>query len=125
MEDNQKRRKQYSIFEKQLILRQHYRDRVPLATLARQYNVSRFAIHKWKDWVNIDKDPVMPHGKVEQMLAELEKLRQENQVLKKSVEELTYEKTCHKILIDELKKTFQAKSSLPSRPKSSKKKRSR
>lgn len=125
MEEVRKNGRRFSVFEKQVILRQYYKQGVPLATLARRYNVSRGAIYKWKTWIDIKKDPEMPHGKMEQMLAELEKLRSENQILKKSVQDLSYEKTCSKILINELKKSFLAKNASKPPQKRSLKKSSR
>jgi hypothetical protein len=115
----------YSIYEKRHIIRQHRENKVPLAVLSRRYSISTFCLYKWNKMIDLNKDPDVPHGKLEELLAELEQLKSQNQLLKKSVEDLTLEKTCNRLVIDELKKTFQAKSSSGLQKRSSKKKRSK
>ena len=119
----QNRLKRYSIFEKRHILRQHRENKVPLAVLSRRYSISTFSLDRWNKMIDLNKDPNVPHGKLEELLAELEQLKSQNQLLKKAVEDLTLEKTCNRLVIDELKKTFQAKKSLVSRKLSSKKRK--
>jgi transposase-like protein len=97
-------RRQFTIWQKRLILREHVEEGVSVSLLSRKYQVHPVTIYSWKRMIDLAGDPVDPHAAIDDLLAELERVKKENHRLKLAVGELTVEKLCQQDVIDSFKK---------------------
>jgi len=97
-------RRQFTIWQKRLILREHVEEGLSVSLLSRKYQVHPVTIYNWKRMIDLAGDPVDPHAAIDDLLAELERLKKENHRLKFAVGDLTLEKLCQQEVIDSLKK---------------------
>lgn len=97
-------KRQYTVGQKRLILREHVEQGVSISALSRKYQVHPVTIYSWKRMINLTEEFKDPHGSIDELLEELDRLKKENHRLKLAVGELTVDKTCQQELIDSLKK---------------------
>lgn len=97
-------RRQFTVWQKRLILREHVEQGVSITYLARKYQVHPVTIYQWKRVVDLCGKMKDPHGDMDELLEELDRLRKENHRLKLAVSELVVEKSCQKDVISEFKK---------------------
>lgn len=105
-------RRSFSKEQKATILNEFFHNKCSMIEIGAKYNVDPVTLARWKRSMS-DKDPGMNHSQAK-LLAELEKQKKENQLLKKLVANLSIDK---EILTDAVeilkKKTEESKSKLP------------
>jgi transposase-like protein len=97
-------RRQFTVWQKRLILREHLEQGVSISLLARKYQVHPVTIYQWKRMVDLAGDPKDPHASIDELLAEMDRLKKENHRLKLTVGDLSVEKLCQQEIIESLKK---------------------
>jgi len=97
-------RRQFTVWQKRLILREHVEQGLSISLLARKYQVHPVTIYNWRRMVDLAGDPEDPHGSIDELLAELDRLKKENRRLKLTIGDLTVEKACQQEVIESLKK---------------------
>ena len=73
-----------------------------LSELARKYEISSVMLYKWRK--RMDKEVTAPHPKSQCIVSELERIRKENEHLKRALGELVVEKQVLKTANEILKK---------------------
>lgn len=97
-------KRQFTVWQKRLILREHVEQGISISLLARKYQIHPVTIYGWKRSVDLAGEHKDPHASIDELLAELERLQKENHRLKISIGDLTVEKTCQQEIIESLKK---------------------
>ena len=97
-------RRQFTVWQKRLILREHVEGGVSITYLARKYQVHPVTIYQWKRMVDLSAEMKDPHGSIDDLLQELDRMRKENHRLRLTVSDLVVEKSCQQDVIDAFKK---------------------
>lgn len=96
-----KLKKIFSLSQKRQILREHYEDGLSISALSRKHQINAVTLYSWKK-VFMSSDKVK--SKADEQAEELERLRKENEALKKVVADLAVDKAILKEAVEILKK---------------------
>ena len=100
-------RRQFTVWQKRLILREHVEQGVSITYLSRKYQVHPVTIYSWKRMVDLTAEMKDPHASVDELLRELDQLRKENDRLRLAVADLVVDKAVQADVIDAFKKREQ------------------
>lgn len=100
-------RRQFTVWQKRLILREHVEQGVSITYLSRKYQVHPVTIYSWKRMVDLSAEMKDPHASVDELLRELDQLRKENDRLRLAVADLVVDKAVQADVIDAFKKREQ------------------
>jgi transposase-like protein len=100
-------RRQFTVWQKRLILREHVEQGTSITYLARKYQVHPVTIYGWKRMVDLSAEMKDPHASVDELLRELDQLRRENDRLRLAVADLVVEKAVQGDVIDAFQKREQ------------------
>jgi transposase-like protein len=114
-------RRQFTVWQKRLILRELVEQGRSVSLLARKYQVHPVTLYNWKRTIDLADDFKDPHGTIDELLAELDQLKKENHRLKMAVGDLTVDKACQQEIIESLKKRAREALLAKSHTKSSRK----
>ena len=90
MEAASSRRQFFSLEKKQSIIKEHYSEGISIPVLARKYGVHAITLYNWKRQMKHKKNekPINPEF-IQNLIAENDRLKTENQTLKAKVGDLT------------------------------------
>lgn len=90
MEAASSRRQFFSYEKKQSIIKEHYSEGISIPVLARKYGVHAITLYNWKRQMKHKKneEPINPEF-IQNLIAENDRLKTENQTLKAKVGDLT------------------------------------
>lgn len=90
MEAASSRRQFFSLEKKQSIIKEHYSEGISIPVLARKYGVHAITLYNWKRQMKHKKneEPINPEF-IQNLIAENDRLKTENQTLKAKVGDLT------------------------------------
>lgn len=100
-------RRQFTVWQKRLILREHVEQGSSISFLARKYQVHPVTIYSWKRMVDLTGEMKDPHASIDELLQELALLRTENDKLRSCVADLVVQKAVQTDVIDAFKKREQ------------------
>ncbi|MCK5072708.1 MAG: transposase [Bacteriovoracaceae bacterium] len=106
---NTSKRRQFSKEQKCAILAEYFERKSSMVSIAREHGIHAVTLANWKREMS-DKDPKMNHSKAD-LIAEVEKQKEENKRLKKIVGDLSLDKEILQEAIEIFKKN-------PKNPKS-------
>jgi transposase-like protein len=110
-------RRRYGYYEKRAILEEHINLGLSLSILSRKYQIHPVTLYSWKRMLTVSEDtPQKPN--IEEILAENERLKKENKHLKKSVANLSIDKSILTDAVEILKKKSQERALLQQQKKS-------
>lgn len=100
MSATQKTKRTYSITQKEQILREHFDHGLSMSAISRKHQISAVTLYAWKKmFMSSDKSKSAPDEK-----SEIEKLKRENEALKKVVADLAVDNAILKDANEILKK---------------------
>lgn len=97
-------RRQFSWYQKQVILKEHFDKGLSISRLARKYQIHPVTLYGWKRMFTMTKENPLPQADGDELLAEIEALKCENAHLKKTVAELVVDKSILTEAVEILKK---------------------
>lgn len=100
-------RRQFTVWQKRLILRELLEGGTTVSALSRKYQVHPVTIYQWKRVVDLTGTMKDPHASIDELLQELDKMRKENKRLRDAVGDFVVEKACQQDIIEEFKKREQ------------------
>ena len=80
-------RKHFSRAQRELILKEHTEQGIPISQLARKNGIHAITIYQWKRKMDQDNDAISPE-KIRELLLENSKLKSENKLLKNKIADL-------------------------------------
>lgn len=95
-------RRSFSKAKKTMILDEFFRKKCSMIEIGAKYDVDPVTLARWKRSMS-DKDPGMNYSQVK-LLAELERQKEENKLLKKIVADLSIDKEILSLSVDLFKK---------------------
>jgi transposase-like protein len=98
-------RKRITKEQKFNILSDHYEKGIPISELARLHGITPVTLYQWKRLMGDEKENTSEIN-LDELKAELEKLRSENKKLTKALGELTLDNQCLKDVTAFLKKKY-------------------
>jgi putative transposase len=100
MSSTQKTKRVYSIIQKEQILREHFDHGLSMSAISRKHQISAVTLYAWKKmFMSSDKSKSAPDEKTE-----IDKLKRENEALKKVVADLAVDNAILKDANEILKK---------------------
>jgi transposase-like protein len=110
-------RRRFGYHEKRAILEEHFNLGLSLSVLSRKHHIHPVTLYGWKRSLSMTDKPNNPKDNIEQMLAEMERLKKENKYLSKAVSTLTIDKAILTDAIEILKKKSQQRALLKQQEK--------
>ena len=111
-----RKRRTFTKEQKMMILDDFFRNKCSMIEIGAKYDVDPVTIARWKRSMS-DKDPSMNHSQVK-LVAELEKEKEQNKILKKLVADLSIDKEILNDALEIYKKKYdESKSKLPKKSK--------
>lgn len=110
-------RRRFGYHEKRAILEEHFNLGLSLSILSRKHQIHPVTLYSWKRSLSMTDKPINPNDNIEEMLAEMERLKKENKYLSKAVSTLTIDKSILTDAIEILKKKSQQRALLKQQKK--------
>jgi transposase-like protein len=111
-------RRRLGYHEKRAILEEHFNLGLSLSVLSRKHQIHPVTLYSWKRSLSMTDKPTNSKDNIEEILAEMERLKKENKYLSKAVSTLTIDKAILTDAIEILKKKSQQRALLKQQKKS-------
>jgi transposase-like protein len=111
-------RRRLGYYEKRAILEEHFNLGLSLSVLSRKHQIHPVTLYSWKRSLSMTDKPINSKDNIEEILAEMDRLKKENKYLAKAVSTLTIDKAILTDAIEILKKKSQQRALLKQQKKS-------
>jgi transposase-like protein len=111
-------RRRLGYYEKRAILEEHFNLGLSLSVLSRKHQIHPVTLYSWKRSLSMTDKPINSKDNIEEILAEMDRLKKENKYLSKAVSTLTIDKAILTDAIEILKKKSQQRALLKQQKKS-------
>ena len=111
-------RRRFGYHEKRAILEEHFNLGLSLSVLSRKHQIHPVTLYSWKRSLSMTESTIKSKDNMEEILAEMERLRKENKHLARAVSTLTVDKAILTDAIEILKKKSQQRALLKQQMKS-------
>ena len=111
-------RRRLGYYEKRAILEEHFNLGLSLSVLSRKHQIHPVTLYSWKRSLSRTDKPINSKDNIEEILAEMDRLKKENKYLSKAVSTLTIDKAILTDAIEILKKKSQQRALLKQQKKS-------